>query len=252
MRISVTIIAYNEAVNIGRCLQSVKHIADEIIVVDSFSTDQTVAIATAEGARVISQKFLGHIEQKNFAIAQATYEYILSLDADEALDDTLIDTLLKLKKSNAPAKAYWVNRYNNYCGQWINYGAWRSDKKIRFFDKNYGKWGGINPHDKIILSDSVQTETLKGNLLHWSYYSIAEHQSRVIKYAQIAALAYQKTGKKSSYIKIILSPVFRFVRDYIFKLGFLDGKHGFIIASLTAKEVYLKYKHLKSFGLNQN
>ena len=252
MQISVTIITFNEANNIQRCLQSVASVADEIIVIDSYSTDQTAEIARQCGATVISQKFLGHIEQKNLAISYANHDYILSLDADEALDEQLASVILSIKKAGVPAQAYWVNRFNNYCGQWIKFGAWRSDKKIRLFNKHYGTWGGINPHDRIVLSESVQPETLKGNLLHWSYNSITEHQNKVYKYAEIAALAYQKTGKKSSVFKIVMSPVFRFVRDYFFKLGLLDGKNGLIIAALTAKEVYLKYKLLKGFGLNQN
>ncbi len=252
MQISVTIITFNEASNIQRCLQSVASVADEIIVLDSYSTDQTVEIARQSGATVISQKFLGHIEQKNLAISNAQFDYILSLDADEALDKQLASEILAIKKTGKPAKAYWLNRYNNYCGQWIKFGAWRSDKKIRLFNKHFGTWGGINPHDRIVLSESVQPETLKGNLLHWSYNNIAEHQNKVNKYAEIAALAYQKTGKKSSVFKIVMSPVFRFVRDYFFKLGLLDGKNGLIIAALNAKEVYLKYKLLKGVGLNQN
>ena len=233
-------------------MQSVASVADEIIVLDSYSTDQTAEIARKCGATVISQKFLGHIEQKNLAISYANHDYILSLDADEALDEQLASVILSIKKAGVPAQAYWVNRFNNYCGQWIKFGAWRSDKKIRLFNKHFGSWGGINPHDRIVLSESVQPETLKGNLLHWSYNSIAEHQNKVNKYAEIAALAYQKTGKKSSAFKTVMSPAFRFVRDYFFKLGFLDGKNGLIIAALTAKEVYLKYKLLKGFGLNQN
>jgi glycosyltransferase involved in cell wall biosynthesis len=245
MKISVTIITYNEAKNIARCLQSVHDIADEVIVVDSYSTDQTVSIAQSLGAKVFSHAFLGHIEQKNLAISHAQFDYILSLDADEALDTTLIEEIKGIKKSAHPAMAYIGNRYNNYCGQWINHGAWKSDKKVRFFHKQIGKWGGINPHDKIVLAESVQPETLRGQILHWSYYSIAEHKGRIEKYAHIAAKAYQLQGKTSSWVKIIMSPAFRFFRDYFFKLGFLDGKHGFIIAMLTAKEVYLKYKLLK-------
>jgi len=203
MQISVTIITFNEASNIQRCLQSVASIADEIIVLDSYSTDQTAEIASQCGATVISQKFLGHIEQKNLAISYANHDYILSIDADEALDEQLASEILAIKKTDNPAQAYWLNRFNNYCGQWIRFGAWCSDKKIRIFNKHFGTWGGINPHDRIVLSESVQPETLKGNLLHWSYNSITEHQNKVNKYAEIAALAYLKTGKKSSAFKIL-------------------------------------------------
>lgn len=250
MQISVTIITYNEAANIGRCIGSVKAIADEIIVLDSFSTDETASIATSLGAKVFQQPFLGHIEQKNLAISKANFAYILSLDADEALDETLINEIVAIKSLSNPAKAYATNRYNNYCGKWINYGAWSSDVKIRFFNKDFGTWGGLNPHDKIVLKEGINAEKLKGKILHWSYTSMAEHQGKIERYAEIAAKAYQQKGKSSSTFKIIFSPIFRFIRDYLFKLGFLDGKYGFIIARLTAKEVYLKYLLLKRLKAN--
>jgi len=251
MKISAAIITYNEANNIGRCLQSLKLVADEIVVLDSNSKDETVNIAKAAGAMVFNQEFLGHIAQKNKAISYTQFDYVLSLDADEALDETLIQELLKIKNKPAPAKAYTLNRYNNYCGQWINFGAWRSDKKIRLFDKHIGKWGGKNPHDKIEIPENIQALELKGNLLHWSYTSIEEHRNKIENYAAIAAKAYHEAGKKSSSFKIVLSPVFRFTRDYLFKLGFLDGKNGLLIATLTAKEVYLKYKKLRDLNKGQ-
>ena len=200
---------------------------------------------------VFNQEFLGHIAQKNKAISYTQFDYVLSLDADEALDETLIQELLKIKNMPAPAKAYTLNRYNNYCGQWINFGAWRSDKKIRLFDKHIGKWGGKNPHDKIKIPENIQALELKGNLLHWSYTSLEEHRNKIENYAAIAAKAYHEAGKKSSSFKIVLSPVFRFTRDYLFKLGFLDGKYGLLIATLTAKEVYLKYKKLRELKKGQ-
>ena len=248
MKISAAIITYNEANNIGRCLQSLKGVADEMIVLDSNSKDETVNIAKAAGAMVFNQEFLGHIAQKNKAISYTQFDYVLSLDADEALNETLIEEIVKIKNNPNPAKAYTLNRYNNYCGKWINFGAWRSDKKIRLFDKHIGKWGGKNPHDKIEIPANVDAVELKGNLLHWSYTSIEEHRNKIESYAAIAAIAYQESGKKSSYFKIALSPIFRFTRDYIFKLGFLDGKYGFLIAALTAKEVYLKYKKLRELN----
>ena len=248
MKLTVAIITYNESQNIQRCIQSVQSIADDIIVIDSFSTDNTVEIAKELGARVVSQQFLGHIEQKNFAISNALFPFILSLDADEAIDEILVNEILKIKASNKPADGYITNRYNNYCGKWINHGAWQSDLKLRLWNCKKGKWGGLNPHDKFEMQAGSNIEKLQGKILHWSYTSIAEHEGKVEYFSSIAAKAYQVKGKKSSYFKIAFSPVFRFVRDYIFKLGFLDGKYGYIIAKLTAKEVYLKYKKLMEFG----
>ena len=248
MKLTVAIITYNESHNIRRCIQSVKSIADDIIVIDSFSTDHTVEIAKELGARVVLQQFLGHIEQKNFAISHALFPFILSLDADEAIDETLKNEILKIKASNNPADGYITNRHNNYCGQWINHGAWKSDLKLRLWNSQKGKWGGLNPHDKFEMQAGSNIEKLQGKILHWSYTSMAEHERKVEYFSTIAAKAYQVKGKKSSYFKIGFSPVFRFIRDYIFKLGFLDGKFGFIIAKLTAREVRLKYKKLMELG----
>ncbi|MCF8430157.1 MAG: glycosyltransferase family 2 protein [Bacteroidia bacterium] len=244
MKLTVAIITYNESQNIKRCIQSVKSIADDIIVIDSFSTDNTVELANELGARVVLQQFLGHIEQKNFAISQSLFPFVLSLDADEAIDETLVNEILKIKELINPADGYITNRYNNYCGKWINHGAWQSDLKLRLWNSQKGKWGGLNPHDKFEMQAGSNIEKLKGKILHWSYHSITEHEGKVEYFSTIAAKAYQLKGKKSSYFKIWFSPVFRFVRDYILNLGFLDGKFGFIIAKLTAKEVYLKYKKL--------
>ena len=243
--LSVAIITYNEEKNIARCIESVQEVADDIVVIDSYSNDNTADIAKALGARVILNRFPGHIEQKNFAITHAKYPFILSLDADEAIDETFKQEIIAIKKQASYAAAYNINRFNNYCGKWIKHGAWKNDWKLRLWDSTQGQWGGMNPHDKFMLNNNAaKIITLKGKILHWSYYSTEEHKQRSIKYAEIAAIAYQKQGKKSSLFKICFSPVFRFVRDYLLKLGFLDGKMGFVIASITAKEVYLKYLKL--------
>lgn len=244
MNLSVAIITFNESQNIERCINSVKAIADDIVVIDSYSTDNTAELAKELGARVILQKFLGHIEQKNFAISKAQYPFILSLDADEAIDEKLKQEIITLKNTIKIADGYIINRHNNYCGQWINHGAWKSDLKLRLWDSRKGKWGGMNPHDKFEMDANAKITLLEGKILHWSYTSVAQHEGKVDYFSTIAAKAYLAKGKKSSVFKILFSPLFRFLRDYILKLGFLDGKYGFIIAKLTAKEVYLKYKKL--------
>ncbi|MES2728273.1 MAG: glycosyltransferase family 2 protein [Bacteroidota bacterium] len=249
MELSIAIITHNESLNIERCINSVKGIADDIIVVDSYSTDNTVALAQQMGARVVLQKFLGHIEQKNFAISQAKYPFILSLDADEAIDETLLNEIKAIKNNTARADGYLINRFNNYCGQWIKHGAWQSDIKLRLWDSTKGKWAGLNPHDKFEMIPDANIQPLRGQILHWSYTSVEEHKGKVEYFSTIAAQAYFNRGKQSSYFKIVFSPLFRFVRDYIFKLGFLDGKYGLIIAHLTAKEVRLKYQKLMALNV---
>jgi glycosyltransferase involved in cell wall biosynthesis len=225
-------------------LESVKTCADEIILVDSFSEDNTCEIAENFGAKVVKQSFLGYVEQKNFALAQAHFPWILSLDADEAIDARLAQEILEIKASQKLDKAFIINRLNSYAGQWIHHGAWNPDWKIRLFPKNKGCWKGLNPHDKYEPFPEIETIELKGKILHWSYDSVRSHQEKIQKFARIGAEAYFKAGKKPFVGNAIFSAGFRFFRDYFLKLGFLDGKAGFTIAWLTAKEVHLKYQML--------
>ncbi len=241
--LSIVIITFNEEKNIERCILSVKEIADDIVVLDSNSTDQTIEICEKLGARVFSQKFLGHIEQKNCAISFAKFPFILSLDADEAVDEELKTEILKIKQ-NKTADGYIINRYNNYCGKWIRHGAWFPDHKLRLWDSTKGKWAGLNPHDKFELISNSKSLMLKGNILHWSYSTLEEHKNKIESFSTIAAKAYFLQGKRSSQIRILFSPIFRFIKDYFFRFGFLDGSLGWFIASLTFKEIKLKYKKL--------
>jgi glycosyltransferase involved in cell wall biosynthesis len=243
IKLSVVIITFNEERNIGRCIDSIIPIADEIVVVDSFSTDQTVTIAQQKGARVVLHAFGGHIEQKNYAITQASNPYILSLDADEEPDEVFLEQIKAIKK-NWTADGYSVNRLNNYCGQWIRHGAWYPDIKLRLWDSRKGKWTGTNPHDRYEMEAGSLIVHVPGDLLHYSYQAVEEHEKKADYFSSIAAKAYFNKGKKSSLFKIIFSPVFRFLRDYIVKRGFMDGKAGFTIARIIAYEVYLKYKKL--------
>src|SRR6516225_8076489 len=145
--VSIVIITFNEEKNIRRCLESVKEIADEIVVVDSLSTDHTKSICKEFGVRFIEQKFLGYIEQKNFALDQAKYDYVLSLDADEAISKELVKSIQEVKQ-NPESDGYRMNRLTNFCGKWIKHGSWYPDTKLRVFNRKKARWGGINPHDK--------------------------------------------------------------------------------------------------------
>lgn len=243
--LSVVIITYNEQRNIGRCIDAVKSIADDIVVVDSFSKDDTVSIAKEKGARVVQHPFEGHIEQKNYAITQAKFPHILSLDADEMPDETFLSQIKQIKQ-HWEHDGYSVNRLNNYCGKWIYHGAWYPDIKLRLWDSRKGNWSGTNPHDRYEMIEGSSVKHIPGNILHYSYQSTEEHRKKSEYFSSIAANAYMAKGKKSSLFKIIFSPIFRFTRDYFFKKGFLDGKYGWIIAAITANEVALKYKKLLS------
>ena len=246
-KLSAIIITYNEERNIERCLNSVKDVADEIIVIDSFSTDKTEEICKKFNVRFIKQKFLGYIEQKNYALQHATFDNILSLDADEALSETLKNSILK-EKHKFDFDGYTMNRLTNYCGKWIKHSNWYPDKKLRLFKKKSGKWGGINPHDKLIQTPETKTIHLKGDLLHYSYYNINEHLKKVEDFSDIAAKALFAIGKKHNIFKIIFSPTVKFIRNYFFFLGFLDGRSGYIICKLAARTTYLKYLKLRKLN----
>ncbi len=251
IKISVTIITYNEEKNIERCLKSVETIADELIIVDSFSSDKTEKIARKFNIHFIQNKFEGHIEQKNFAITQAKHNYILSLDADEVLSPKLLE-LIKEVKNNWQYDAYYFNRLNNFCGKWIKYSGWYPDKKLRLWDKRKAKWGGTNPHDTVVCQADCTKKYLKADLLHYSFYSIKQHVEQINKFSQIGALALHKKGEKSSLFLIVFSPIFMFIKTYFIKLGFLDGFYGFIIAVNSAHAKFLKYTKLRELEKNCN
>jgi len=250
IKLSVVIITFNEEKNIGRCINSVVGLADDIIIVDSFSTDRTEEIATSKGARFVKQKFLGHIEQKNFAITQAKYPHILSLDADESLSEKLQKSILKVKE-NWQGDGYKMNRMTNYCGKWIKHCGWYPDTKLRLWDSRKGKWEGVNPHDKYIMEKQTKIIYLEGNIFHYSYYSILDHLKQTDKFTDISAKELLLKGKKPNYLKLIFSPIIKFLRDYFFNLGFLDGYYGLIICKISANATYLKYNKLKKLYLEQ-
>ncbi|MFW5757599.1 MAG: glycosyltransferase family 2 protein [Bacteroidota bacterium] len=247
VKLSVAVITLNEEKNIGRCLASVQSFADDIVVVDSFSTDKTESICNEYKARFIKNPFQGHIEQKNFALQQAKYDHILCLDADEAIDETLRQNIVKVLK-NWKSDACSMNRLTNYCGKWIHHTGWYPDTKIRLFDRRKGKWGGTNPHDQIVLQKDATCTHIKGDILHYSYYSIAQHITQMNYFTDIMAKeAYQKK-KKAGFIKLFLSPGFKFFKKYVLQQGFRDGYYGLVISILSGFYTYLKYLKLKELN----
>ncbi|UCH13238.1 MAG: glycosyltransferase family 2 protein [Bacteroidales bacterium] len=244
VKLSVVIITLNEEKNIDRCLLSVSDIADDIVVVDSFSTDNTENICRKRGVRFVQHKFDGHIEQKNWAITQAKYPYILSLDADEALSIELAKEIIQVK-SDWKYDGYIMKRLNNFCGKWIKHCGWYPDKKLRLWDSRKGKWEGINPHDKFILAKGSSISQLKGNILHYSFYSISQHLEQIDKFSGIKARAEFDMGRRSNIFKIVFIPMFKFFMNYFIRLGFLDGYYGFIVCKNSAFYAYIRYVKLK-------
>ncbi|PIK14719.1 glycosyltransferase family 2 protein [Halobacteriovorax sp. JY17] len=244
VKLSAVIITLNEEHNIRRCLESLGGVVDEIIVVDSFSTDKTEEICKEFNVKWIQNKFLGHIEQKNFALKSATYDHILSLDADEALDDELREQITAIK-NNFEADGYYFNRLTHYVDQWIYRCGWYPDSKLRLLDRTKGQWSGTNPHDIISMNEGANIKKLQGNLLHYSYDSITDHVNQTNKFTTIAAMAAYKNGKRSNNFKIMTRPLLKFFKDYFLKRGFLDGKYGFVICCINSLSALLKYSKLK-------
>ncbi len=241
--LSAVIITYNEEEHLEKCLASLVGVADEVIVVDSYSTDNTEAICKKYNVTFIQHKFKGYIEQKNYAIKQATHNYILSLDGDEALSDELKESILKVKP-HWDYDGYYSKRLNNYCGQWIKHSDWYPDKKLRLFKKGSGEWKGINPHDSYTLKSEKKLGKLEGDLLHWIYRDYDEHKQKVAIFSTIASKAYYRLGIKSNIFKIIFRPSWAFLKSYFLRLGFLDGKKGFRICKQQFNVTYLKYVKL--------
>ncbi len=249
-KLSVVIITYNEERNIARCLESVRDIADDIVVVDSFSTDRTAEICSRYGARFIQNKFAGHIEQKNFAARQAKYDHVLSLDADEELSGRLKASIREVRE-NWTHDGYYFNRLTNYCGQWIRHTTWYPSRKLRMWDRRKGQWGGLNPHDRFHMQKGARTRFLKGDLLHYSYYTINEHLDKIRSFSDTVAWNYFRHRKRSGVFHIFFRPAWRFVRDFFLRLGFLQGMNGIIISVNSAYETFLKYVKLRDLYLER-
>jgi glycosyltransferase involved in cell wall biosynthesis len=244
MGLSAVIITYNEEKNIERCLRSLLPVADEIIVVDSFSTDRTREICESFKVAFSTHKFEGHIQQKNYAMRLAAHDYVLSLDADEALSPELSQSILEAKKE-FKAGAYEFNRLTSYCGQWIHHCGWYPDRKIRLWNKSKGQWAGVNPHDKVVLHDSSAPVKLSGDLHHHSYHSLSDHLKQLDKFTTIAAEEAFHKKKTSSQLRVILYPLFTFIKMYFLKLGFLDGYAGFLVCVSGAYYRFMKYAKLR-------
>jgi glycosyltransferase involved in cell wall biosynthesis len=249
--ISVVIVTLNEERNIERCLLSVKEIADEIVVVDSFSTDLTEEICLRHGARFSCHKFEGYVEQKSYVITQASFDHVLLIDADEALSEELRASILSVK-NNWTHDGYAFNRLNSYCGQWIRHSGWYPDRKIRLFDRRKASVKGRNPHDTIGMDPGSTVKHIKGNLLHYTYLTVEEHIRQINRFTEIQARENFERGKKTSCFSILFSPAYKFIRHYFFRLGFIDGYYGYLICRNMAYSTFLKHAKLKALWKVKN
>ena len=238
VKITATLITLNEEENLPRALSSLG-CCDDIVVVDSGSDDRTVEIAREYGARVIERPFSGYAEQKNFAAGVARHDWILSLDADEALSDKLEAEVRALKRSGPRADAYQAPRLAEYLGKWIRYSGWYPDPKVRLYNRKKARWVGEYVHEAVEVDGRL--EILKGDLLHFTCRSFSEHLATIDRYTTLAAKEIIAGGKRVGVGHLVVSPLWTFLRTYIIKRGFLDGMEGWIIAQMAAFYVFSKY-----------
>ena len=238
-KISATIISFNEEQKIEDCLKSLLPIVDEIIVIDSHSTDATVEIARRYTGHVYLHPFSGHIEQKNYAISKASHDWILSLDCDERISPELRESILAIKENLDQHDAYCMPRKTFYVYRWLNH-VWYPDRKIRLFHRCKAHWGGLNPHDRVEV-DGNKIILLTGDIFHYSFDSLSHHLQTVDKFSEISAREIINKNKKITLISPLGHAVFAFIRLYFLKRGFLDGFAGFVVSILSFMHAFLKY-----------
>jgi len=238
MKISATIITYNEERNIARAIESLR-CSDEILVVDSGSTDRTIEIAGKLGARIVEHPFKGYAEQKNYAAEQAENDWILAIDADESLSEGLEGEILHVKKNGPEYDAYTVPRLAQYLGRWILHSGWHPDRKVRLYDRRRARWAGDFVHESVQVDGRVGH--LRSNLLHFTCDSLSEHLRTMDRYTTLAAEQLVSQGGKIGWSKLLLDPPWTFFKTYVVDRGFLDGAEGLAIAHMAALYNFLKY-----------
>lgn len=245
-KLSIVIITFNEEKNIKACLEAVVGLSDDIIVVDSFSTDETRTICESySNVNFVLHKWEGYAKQKNFANSLVKNKFLLSLDADEVISPELRSSIENTESFNA---AYEFSRLTNYCGSWVHHSGWYPDAKIRIFPKEGSYWEGDFVHETLVIPDRLKVIRLIGDLHHYSYHRIEDHYNQIEKYSTLHAEKMMHAGKKADFLKQYISPSFKFFRTYFLQLGFLDGKAGYDIARISAKAVRLKYHKLKQLS----
>lgn len=242
-KISAVIITFNEEKKLDACLASLKDVVDEIVVVDSFSTDATEAICRSHGVQFFQQAWKGYGAQKNDAATRASFDYILSIDADETISPQLKQSILDAR-SKGLSGVYQMNRLNNFYGYDLRHGNTYPDTMKRLYNRKQVQWSLRAVHETLEIDGSVAAHQLKGDLLHRSKDSIADHLAGINKYSTLSAEVYFEAGKKGALVKMLFSPFFTFLKGYIVRMGFLDGYAGLIVAKMYAHEVFLKYSKL--------
>ena len=240
--LSACIIARNEEQSLPRCLDSVAWADDVVVVVDTRSTDATEALAREAGARTLRHPYQGNVEQKSFALGEARFEWVLALDADEALSPDLSRAIQGVLAADGPGDGYELNRLTWHLGRWIRHGEFHPDWQMRLFRRSRARWVGVNPHGRVRVDG--RTRRLVGDLHHYSYRDLADQVTRIQDFSCIQADALRAAGRRASIFDLVFRPPLRFLRGYLLKQGARDGLPGFIIAAATAFHVFLKYAKL--------
>jgi glycosyltransferase involved in cell wall biosynthesis len=246
VKITAAIIAKDEARDIEACVKSVTF-CDEVLVLDSGSTDGTQDLARRAGARVVETDWPGFVAQKSRAASMAAHDWILSLDADERLNDGLRAAIERLRAGGepcdargAPVAAFEMTRHAFHLGRWINHGGWFPEWRTRLFDRRRARWGGIDPHDHVDVDGPVE-RLADGEIEHFAYGSLSEHVEQVNRFTTIVAREKADRGRLGSLAGMVFRPPARFLKMYVLRLGFLDGRAGFVLAAMAAYYVFLKY-----------
>jgi glycosyltransferase involved in cell wall biosynthesis len=238
VKISATIITYNEERNVARAIESLRCV-DDIVVIDSGSSDRTVEIAEKHGARVVESPWPGYAKQKNLAAERAANDWILSIDADESLSEALEGEIWQLKKNGPQFDAYTMPRMAQYLGRWIRHSGWYPDRKVRLYHREKAHWEGDFVHESVKVTGRVGH--LESNLLHFTCNSLSEHLKTMDRYTTLAAEQLLATGEKPTWPVMVFEPPWTFFRTYVLKLGFLDGIEGLAIANMAALYNFVKY-----------
>lgn len=237
--ISTCIISFNEEDRIRDCLESVKW-TDEIIVVDSYSTDKTVEICKEYTDKVFLHKWPGYVEQKNYALDKASNNWVLCLDADERIPEELANKIYEeLNTASGKYNGFFFRRHSYYMDRLINHGGWYPDYQLRLFRKDKGHWGGINPHDKVRLRGA--RKYIKKDIIHYPYRSLSDQLKTIDNYSTLFADEMIRKGNKFNILQMFIRPPTRFIETYFWKRGFLDGLPGLVNILIASFYVFLKY-----------
>ncbi len=239
--ISATLIAHNEEHNIAEALQSLSWV-DEVVVVDSGSSDDTLGICRRYTDKIFHRDWTGYVDQKNFAVENAQHDWIFSLDADERVSPDLRVEIQELASRGFSKTGYKIPRVAFFMGRWIRHGDWYPDHQLRLFNRRHGKWGGGRVHESVKLQEAPGF--LKGEIYHYTYRSLSDYLRRLEIYSNLAAFDYQQKGKSAAFSFLLISPLATFIKAYLLKRGFMDGTPGFAVAVMGAVSVFFKYAKL--------